>query len=282
MAEIAAIVFAAGKGTRMTGYDGNKTLLPLVPGKSIFEGERPLIREVLDNLPPGPKGVVVNHRAEDVRDSTRAPGIEYIHQPRTNGTGGALLAARPFIERTGAQSVIITMGDVPLIRPATYRALVEMLGTCDMALLAFEPEDRARYGMLEMEGERVARIVEWKYWSDPQKFPPQRRAKLRCCNAGVYAAGRKLLLEYMGKLEDRPHEVLKEIEGRETLIREYFLTDIAEMMHADGLFVGMARASEAEVTGVDTPASLAAVQKMYAQLAMARDEGPRAGSKDQA
>ncbi len=267
MAETASIIFAAGKGTRMTGYTGNKTLLPLIPGKSLFEGKRPLIHEVLENLPPGPKGIVVNHRAEDVIKATQGPGIEYILQPETNGTGGALLAARQFLEKAGAEQVIITMGDVPLIQPATYLMLLEKLSGCNMSLLAFSPKDPARYGMLEMEEGRVLGIVEWKYWSNPVEFPPQRRDKLKYCNAGVYAVGRGTLLRYMGKLENRPHEVVKMREGRETTIKEYFLTDIAEMMNADGLFVGMVQTREEEVTGVDTPESLVHVQKMHVRLA---------------
>ena len=99
----------------MRGYAGNKTLLPLIPGKSLYEGSRPLIREVLDNLPAGPKGIVVNYRAEEVRRATEGLGISFIHQPVTNGTGGALLAARSFLESADADCVIITMGDVPLI-----------------------------------------------------------------------------------------------------------------------------------------------------------------------
>ena len=96
--EIASVVFAAGKGSRMTGYEGNKTLLPLIPtGASPYEGERPMLLEVLENLPPGPKGVVVHHRAEDVRTVTAGAGLDVAHlfQEVTNGTGGALLAARP-------------------------------------------------------------------------------------------------------------------------------------------------------------------------------------------
>jgi molybdopterin-guanine dinucleotide biosynthesis protein A len=60
MNEVASVVFAAGRGSRMTGYEGNKTLLPLVPAHgSLYEGERPLLVEVLENLPPGPKGIVI-------------------------------------------------------------------------------------------------------------------------------------------------------------------------------------------------------------------------------
>jgi bifunctional UDP-N-acetylglucosamine pyrophosphorylase / glucosamine-1-phosphate N-acetyltransferase len=262
MSGIASLIFAAGKGSRMLGYDGNKTLLPLIPGKSRFDGTRPLIHEVLANLPPGPRGIVVGHCAGDVRRTVEAQGISFIEQPVANGTGGALLAARNFIDAVGTDLVVITMGDVPLIRSSTYDKLLDTLEICDMALLAFEPKQRAQYGMLEMEGQEVARIVEWKYWS---QFPVERQENLRHCNAGVYAVRRRILLRYLTNLENRPHEVRKERDGQWITIKEYFLTDLAEMMHKDGLIVGMAAVSEEEVTGVDTPESLEIVQNIYAE-----------------
>jgi bifunctional UDP-N-acetylglucosamine pyrophosphorylase / glucosamine-1-phosphate N-acetyltransferase len=263
MSAVVSIIFAAGRGTRMKGYDGNKTLLPLIPGKSRYEGSRPLIREVLDNLPAGPRGIVVNYHAEQVRRVTEGQGTSFIYQPVTNGTGGALLAARFFLHSTDADRVIITMGDVPLIRSATYFRLLDQLGRYELTLLSFECKDRAQYGMIEMEGERITGIVEWKYWKD---FPEDRQSRLRYCNAGVYAAGKSTLLRYMDRMEKRPHEVRKQQNGKWVSIREYFLTDLAEMMNEDGLLVGMTPAPEEEVTGVDTPESLQAVQKLYARL----------------
>ncbi len=175
MSAVASLVFAAGRGTRMKGYSGNKTLLPLIPAKSRYQGVRPLIREVLDNLPAGPRGIVVNYLAEEVRRVTEGQGISFVYQPVTNGTGGALLAARSFLNTADADRVIITMGDVPLIRPATYFRLLELLGHCELALLAFACKDRGQYGMIEMEGEQVTRIVEWKYWKD---FPLERQSRV--------------------------------------------------------------------------------------------------------
>jgi bifunctional N-acetylglucosamine-1-phosphate-uridyltransferase/glucosamine-1-phosphate-acetyltransferase GlmU-like protein len=244
----------------MKGYAGNKTLLPLIPGKSLYDGSHPLIMEVLDNLPAGPRGIVVNYQAEEVRRVTEGRGISFVYQPVTNGTGGALLAARPFLDSTDADRVIITMGDVPLIRSATYFRLLDLLGSCELALLGFECKDRAQYGMIEMEGERVTGIVEWKYWKD---FPEERQSRLRHCNAGVYAAGKSTLLGCMDRMEKRPHEVRKQQNGDWVTIREYFLTDLAEMMNEDGLPVGMALAPEHEVVGVDTPESLETVQRLY-------------------
>jgi len=263
MSTVTSIIFAAGRGTRMKGYEGNKTLLPLIPGESRYDGSRPLIMEVLDNLPAGQRAIVVNYRADEVRRVTGSRGISFIRQPVMNGTGGALLAARPFLTSTDADRVIITMGDVPLIRTATYRRLLDLLGRCELALLGFQCRHRAHYGMMEMEGERVTRIVEWKYWKD---FSQERQNSLRYCNAGVYAAARKTLLAYMDRLEKRPHEVSKQQDGAWVAITEYFLPDMAEMMNEDGLPVAMALAPEHEVIGVDTPESLEAVQKLYGAI----------------
>jgi bifunctional N-acetylglucosamine-1-phosphate-uridyltransferase/glucosamine-1-phosphate-acetyltransferase GlmU-like protein len=174
------------------------------------------------------------------------------------------IAARDFLSSSDAEFTLITMGDVPLIGRSTYRRLLEMLDRRELAVLAFESADRAQYGMLEMEGDRVARIVEWKYWSDPKVFSVERRDGLRYCNAGVYAVRRAVLLRYMQSLQERPHIVRKMRNGVESVIEEFFLTDLVEMMHDDGLSVGAAVTAEEEVIGVDTPESLARVQALYA------------------
>lgn len=261
--EIASIIFAAGKGTRMTGYGGNKTLLPLIPGESPYEGERPLITEVLNNLPDGPRAIVVNHMEDDVRATAAGPGVSFFRQPVTNGTGGALLATRPFLESTGADRIVITMGDVPLIRRATYERLLDLLSSCDLAVLGAECRDRAQYGMVEMEGARVTDVVEWKYWKD---FPSERQNGLKYCNAGVYASWKSTLLAYMDRMALLPHKVRKLCNGEWVIISEYFLTDIAGMMNRDGLTVGMAAVSEDETIGVDSPESLEIVQREYAKM----------------
>jgi bifunctional UDP-N-acetylglucosamine pyrophosphorylase / glucosamine-1-phosphate N-acetyltransferase len=260
--EAVSIVFAAGKGTRMLGYAGNKTLLPLIPGDSVYDGDHPLLLEVLTNLPSGPVGIVVHHCAAGVEEATRGFTITYIPQPKTNGTGGALLAARSFLETVTREAVIITMGDVPLIRRTTYARLIRMLDNNELAILAFEPRDRAQYGMLEMDGERVLRIVEWKYW---HTYSAERQAALKFCNAGVYAARRSVLVEYLDRLAGQPHHVRKQRGDGWVTVEEYFLTDLVELMSSKGLPIGWVLAEEEEVTGVDTPEALRAVQKRYQQ-----------------
>jgi len=261
--DVTSIILAAGKGTRMLGYKGNKALLPLVPGPDVYTGKRPLLSQVLDSLPAGPKGIVVHHCAQDVQAETKGYGAAYIFQPVTNGTGGALLAARSFLGLASQDAVIITMGDVPLIRPATYRRMVKDLDACDLVLLGFAPRDRLQYGVIEMDGDRVLRIIEWKYW---HVFPPDSLAVLRLCNAGVYAVRRGPLLHYMTQLAARPHVVKKKRGDEWVSIEEYFLTDLVEFMSEGELPIGVVVADEEEITGVDTPEALRFVQEQYAGM----------------
>jgi len=259
--ETASIILAAGRGSRMEGYDGNKTLLPLCPEKSPWAGTRPILVEIISNLPPGPKAVVVHYRKEDVIEATRHLGIAFCDQPRLDGTGGALLAARPFLESVECENVIITMGDVPLVRDETYRRLLEPLENRNLVVLGFRPQSRKQYGVLEIESGRVKRIIEWKYLKG---LPEDRRDALRICNAGIYAARRKDILAYLPTLEARPHRVEKTVAGRPRQLKEFFITDLVEYMNEDGRDVGCLLAEdETEVMGVDDFSSLERARRTY-------------------
>lgn len=252
---------AAGKGSRMKDYAGNKTLLPLVPGPSPYEGEHPILLHILVNLPPGPKALVINHRKEDVIRATSGLGVEYFEQPLLNGTGGALLAAKTFVQAGRFSRMIITMGDVPFVRETTYLKLVEALEETPFVVLGFCPEERKQYGVLETQDREVKRIIEWKYW---REFPPDMQARLRICNSGIYAARKQELLPYLSLLEKHPHKVLKEREGKMVEIEEFFITDLVELMRADGVKVSYVVAEdEHEVMGLDDLEALKRAQELF-------------------
>ncbi len=259
--DVASIIMAAGRGSRMAGYNGNKTLLPLVPEGSVFIGRNPLHLHINDQLPPGPKAIVVHHCQNDVRSATRQLDVTYLEQPVLNGTGGAILAAQPFLDAVDCGGCIITMGDVPFIKPGTYARLVDRLDDHAMAILGFKPVDKKKYGVLEIKSEQVECITEWKYWRD---YPPARQAALSICNAGIYAAKRQTLQRYLPILASRPQIVHKEIQGQMTPIEEFFITDLIEFMVKDGLSVGyIVSADETESIGVDDQAALVRAQSLY-------------------
>lgn len=252
---------AAGRGSRMKGYAGNKTLLPLIPGQSIFEGERPLLLHLMDHLPPGPKAVIVHHCKEDVVQATRDLNVAYCEQPELNGTGGAIIAAQPFINAQSCDRFIITMGDVPFVKKKTYAELVESLDDNEIAVLGFRPLDKKQYGVLEIEDDKVQRITEWKFWKD---YSPEARAALTICNSGIYAVTKAALTHYLPILASRPQVVHKEVNGQMTPIEEFFITDLIEYMVQDGKPVGYHVADdEMETMGIDDNDALEKAQALY-------------------
>ncbi|RJR20094.1 MAG: MobA-like NTP transferase domain containing protein [Desulfobacteraceae bacterium] len=259
--KVGSLIFAAGRGSRMKEFDGNKTLLPLIPHISPFKGDRPILLNIIANLPDGPKAVVINYRSEEVVKVTHGIPLQYILQPELNGTGGALLAARAFLERDDYEKLIITMGDVPLVSPSTYLKLSRALDLEDFVILAFSPSDKKQYGLLGIRGRYVERIVEHKYWSI---LSCEKQSELFLANAGIYAGRREIILGYLPAMESRPHVVLKNINGLEKEIREYFITDLVEIMRADGRSTGYIVAQdEQEVMGVDDLAALTRAQEIF-------------------
>ena len=261
--DVATIIMAAGRGSRMKDYDGNKTLLPLVPGASIYDGRRPILLHLMKNLPAGPKAVIVNHCKADVIQLTGPMNVTHCEQPHLNGTGGAILAAMDFIRSQPCERVIITMGDVPFVEKETYANLVRALEGNDMVVLGFQPVDKKQYGVLELSSDRVQKITEWKYW---KQYPEAVQNALTVCNSGIYSVSRSVLLKYLPILASRPQVVQKEIDGKMTTFEEFFITDLIEFMVADGKSVGCRLAvDEMETMGVDDPDALRKAQARYQQ-----------------
>src|SRR5688572_30058434 len=111
------IVLAAGVGKRMRS-DLPKVLHPLAG--------RPLLAHVLDTareLAPRKIIVVHGHGAERVRDAFSGKDIDWVLQPEQLGTAHAVMQAMPRIDAQA--DVLLLYGDVPLVRAATLKRLVE-------------------------------------------------------------------------------------------------------------------------------------------------------------
>ena len=265
---IASLILAAGRGSRMKDFNGNKTLLPLIRGESSFKGQLPILHHILENLPSGKKAIVVNHKKEDIRKATSTNEIQYFEQPRLNGTGGALLAAQTYIEQAPYNYLLVTMGDVPLVEKNIYQMLVDRLEYNSMVILGFSPEDKKQYGILEINGTFVDKIVEWNYWKN---YPLEKQADLTICNSGIYAFRKQELVRCLPVLASRPHLIQKNINGQTLQIEEFFITDIVEYMTEDKLEIGYIVAeNEYEVLGVDDISALEKAQDLYSKRSGSR------------
>jgi UDP-N-acetylglucosamine diphosphorylase/glucosamine-1-phosphate N-acetyltransferase len=238
--DLAAVILAAGKGTRMNS-DLPKVLHTL--------GGRPLLAwclEAVRALGPGRIVVVVGHQAERVRRAFAGQGdLTFALQEPQLGTGHAVMAAAPELAAWQGP-VLILCGDVPGLRPATLQALLDHHRRRGEALtvLGMEPPDPGHYGRLITSPDgMLERIVEYR-----DATPEQRR--LRLVNAGVYVAQAQPLLATLPQLR------------RDNDQGEYYLTDLVELMRRQGLAVGYTVCQDpAEVAGVNRPEELAALER---------------------
>src|SRR5258708_20575316 len=119
MTETHVVILAAGKGTRMKSAD------PKVVRRA---GGCFLMGHVLgaaDTLRPSTTVVVVGHMSDQVKGALgKRLGLRFALQEPQLGTGHALLQAEPHLAGHSG-TVVLLSGDVPLLRPATLRALVE-------------------------------------------------------------------------------------------------------------------------------------------------------------
>jgi bifunctional UDP-N-acetylglucosamine pyrophosphorylase / glucosamine-1-phosphate N-acetyltransferase len=168
--ELAAVVMAAGIGTRMKSATP-KHLHPLL-GRRMVDWVVDAAREAgVERLV-----VVASPQTSDLLE-----GVEIVVQEEPLGTGDAVRCARAALEDFGGD-VLVLNGDVPALRPETIRTLLETHRVAEAAatVLSFEPADAGAYGRIVRDDDgRLARIVE------AADAMPEELA-LREVNSGIY------------------------------------------------------------------------------------------------
>ena len=239
---IALIILAAGKGTRM------QSELPKVLHK--VAGAPMLIHAMRAGRALEPKRtiIVAGHGFEAVSATARAedPEVEIVRQETQLGTGHAVDQARAALDDFDG-TVIVLYGDCPLIQPRTLEELTATLSTAAVSVLGFEAENPARYGRLITDGDRLKRIVEFK------DATPAERA-VRLCNSGVMAASAELLFD-----------LLSEIDANNAS-GELYLTDVIGKAVGRGLSCTAIRCAERETLGVNCRVELMQAEKEFQTL----------------
>ncbi|MDT8758580.1 bifunctional UDP-N-acetylglucosamine diphosphorylase/glucosamine-1-phosphate N-acetyltransferase GlmU [Sphingomonas psychrotolerans] len=245
---VAAIILAAGKGTRMKS-DTHKVLHPIAG--------RPMLLHLIDSvasLGPARTVVVVGARREQVEAAVHPLGVETVEQVEQLGTAHAVLEARSAFDGFDGD-ILVLFGDVPLVSSATLARMLERLHAEDApatVALGFRPEDPAAYGrVIANAAGRVERIVEFKDAS------PEERA-VTLCNSGLFAARSADLFELLANV------------GNDNATGEYYLPDIVTVAAAAGRHSAVIEVSAAEVAGINSRSELAAVEAEWQRGRRAR------------
>jgi bifunctional UDP-N-acetylglucosamine pyrophosphorylase/glucosamine-1-phosphate N-acetyltransferase len=188
----------------------------------------------------------VGHEAESVQAAVASTGVGFVLQEPQRGTGHAMQVLAAWLETSGSplpKHLLVLSGDVPLIRAETLAALCELhlREEAAMTILTAMPADPTGYG-------RVLRIA--PYLPEVTAIVEQKSLKpdqltAREINSGIYCFETAALFARLDRLStNNAHG-------------EFYLTDVAAMMVADGLRVVAHQAESVdEVLGANTIAEM--------------------------
>ena len=239
MSELAVVILAAGKGTRMKS-DLVKVLHPIA-GSPMLSYSLDLAR----SLRPSRLVVVVGFQADLVHEKCKAEDVAFAIQKEQLGTGHAVLAARPALQ--GFQgNVLILSGDVPLLTEETIKSFLQAHQERQAALsvMTVELENPRGYGRVFRNADgSLLRITE-------DKDLKPREEEIREINTGIYCVDAGVLFSALSHITPQNAQ------------KEYYLTDIVARASAEKKKVLPFLAKDAlEVMGINTRVELALANK---------------------
>ena len=242
MTKTAALVLAAGKGTRMRS-DRPKVLHTLLGEPMLW-----YVFKALEIAPSEDVLVVIGHEADRVRAAFPDFGGTWVEQAEQRGTGHALQVAWDAVAARGADACLVVNGDTPLI-PAEALAMLDE--TCrgqgvDLAFLSVRLPDPGAFGRVVRAGDgTVAAIVEAKDY-DPGAHGPLTGE----VNAGIYWLRLETVAPLLNKLSD------------DNAGGEFYITDLVGLAVQAGLKVVAEAREEEYLLGVNSPAELAWAEEL--------------------
>ncbi|EQB02059.1 N-acetylglucosamine-1-phosphate uridyltransferase [Sphingobium baderi LL03] len=235
---LAAIVLAAGQGTRMKSAK-HKVLHPVAG--------RPMLLHLLaslDVLKPERRVVVVGAGRDQIERVVADTDVTVAVQEKQLGTGHAVAQAHDALG-SFAGDIIILYGDVPLVRPQTMEAMIARLNQSDQpraVVLGFRPADAAAYGRIIADGDGIIeKMVEYKDADAVERA-------VTLCNSGLMAIRSTDLFALLDRI------------GNDNAAGEYYLPDIVMLPGAASAVI---EAEAWEVAGVNSRAELAGVEALW-------------------
>ncbi len=249
----AAVILAAGKGTRMKS--ATHKVLHKIAGRAMLEHLMASVAE----LGPERLAVVVGAGREQIEAAVGSRAVTCLQEPQ-HGTGHAVQQAEVALAGF-AGDVLVLYGDVPFVKAATMRAMLERLHAPDApaaVVLGLEPEDAGHYGrVIADDAGRILKMVEYKDADEDERA-------CDLCNSGLLAARAADLFALLARV------------GNDNAQGEYYLPDIVNIAIADGRTCAVIVAESAdEVVGINSRAELAAAEARWqaARRMQAMDEG---------
>jgi UDP-N-acetylglucosamine pyrophosphorylase len=264
--QLAVVILAAGKGTRMNNPDKAKVMFELAGVPMIHY----VVQQALA-LNPVRIVVVVGFQKQSVMEYIRTEfgsTVEFAHQDQQLGTGHAVAQAESLL-RDFQGDVLILSGDVPLLQPRTIKtfAAAHQQARAAVSVLSVDVPDPTGYGRIvrtpksanRFNGVHEAatipngtfeRIVEHKDATDAER-------RITEINSGIYLVHASVLFAALRSVSNNNAQ------------GEYYLTDIVSIVRSQGKLVEAWKMPEfQEVQGVNTVQQLEEAESMLRSMSL--------------
>jgi bifunctional UDP-N-acetylglucosamine pyrophosphorylase/glucosamine-1-phosphate N-acetyltransferase len=247
--QTAALLLAAGKGTRMHSE------LPKVLHELLGEPMLAYVYDAVDRICGASDLVwtVIGHKAELVRAAFPQRNPErWALQTEQRGTGHALQCAWKQLTEAGVTRLAVINGDTPLIPEEILRSFLEQAESeeADLAFMTLSLADPGAYGRVVREqgrpDGRVTAIIEAKDYSPSLHGPEPREI-----NAGIYCLKMAAIETLLWRLTDSNKS------------GEFYITDLVGLAVGEGLkVIGVNCGANEFLLGVNSPKELMAAEDL--------------------
>lgn len=241
MTELAIVILAAGKGTRM------KSDLPKVLHRAAGRSLLGHVLHAAKELEASKVTVVAGPDSPEVESEAKriVPGAAIAIQADRKGTAHAVAMARESLVGFSG-TVLVLYADVPLIQPEKVAELVGKLASgVPMAVLGFEAANPHGYGRLLRNTDGSIAAIREQLDASPEE------QKVTLCNSGIIAISADALWRLLPQIRD------------DNAKGEFYLTDLVELTVAEGGRVELATCAEADVAGVNDRVQLAGIEAEF-------------------
>ena len=245
MALSAAIILAAGEGTRMRS--NKPKVLHTLAGKTFLNR----VMDSVSALDPDTLAVVVHYQADRVTEAARSYNerVTIVNQDDKPGTGRAVQCAMAQLTQQGELegSVLIAASDMPLLDSDTLSQLLAFHNASGngATVLTTVLDDPTGYGRIIRDSEgNVLRIVE-------QKDANSSELAVHEVNTSVYVFDAAVLSKAIADLKS------------DNAQGEFYLTDALETAKQDSAVGAFAAPDPLSVEGVNDRVQLAALAKAH-------------------
>ncbi|MHB8286881.1 MAG: bifunctional UDP-N-acetylglucosamine diphosphorylase/glucosamine-1-phosphate N-acetyltransferase GlmU, partial [Caulobacteraceae bacterium] len=241
MTDRAAVILAAGQGTRMRSP--TPKVLHKVGGRILLDRAVDAAEQLSCSRIVVVAGAHSPQVAEHVRKRLGEAAVAIQDPPL--GTAHAVRAAEAALSGF-VGDIVVTYADTPLLDAKAVGPLFEARAAgADLAVLGFYADEPGAYGRLVLGADGgLDRIVEAKDASDAE-------LSIAACNSGVLAAPAALLFQLLAEVRS------------DNAKGEFYLTDVVALARVRGLKVAAVFTDEARVLGVNSQAELAIAEGFF-------------------